>query len=346
VHRDISPQNLFLTLEGTVKVLDFGIAKAEHRKTRTEHGQLKGKLRYMSPEQLGSRAIDRRSDVYSLGIVLAEVLSGELFFRERNPEAALEERERPKDLPPMEPGLDRIVAKATASSVRERYGSAEDFALDLERYLVEKGCLGLERALANEVRLLAPESVSANQEIRAFSRTVVCPSPVHDATPGTSAGSTMQPGAPSTPGRRRRRRIVVGAALLLGSAMLGGALVTALHGDESDTPVRVVQLGGEPRPTEADLASGSRPIGTPPVVAPVTPVDSSEPEPPPPPADEMHGVRAPTTQEEGGSSETDDTPSTNEGRSPARMIRRSAMGASRMRRPREPRIDWAHGMFK
>lgn len=80
VHRDISPQNLFVTYSGQVKLLDFGIAKAADRRTQTEAGQVKGKFAYMSPEQCQGKALDRRSDVFSMGIVLWESLSGARLF--------------------------------------------------------------------------------------------------------------------------------------------------------------------------------------------------------------------------------------------------------------------------
>src|SRR5262245_61887209 len=73
VHRDISPQNMFVTYSGAVKVLDFGIAQAADRLTRTEAGQVKGKFAYMSPEQCLSQPLDRRSDVFALGVVLYEL---------------------------------------------------------------------------------------------------------------------------------------------------------------------------------------------------------------------------------------------------------------------------------
>ncbi|MEQ8891109.1 MAG: serine/threonine-protein kinase, partial [Sandaracinaceae bacterium] len=81
VHRDVSPQNLFVGYDGTVKVLDFGIAKAAGRITRTEAGMLKGKFEYMSPEQARGDALDRRSDVFALGIVLYELSTQHRLFR-------------------------------------------------------------------------------------------------------------------------------------------------------------------------------------------------------------------------------------------------------------------------
>src|ERR1700722_2161460 len=81
VHRDVSPQNLYLTYGGEVKVLDFGIAKATMNSTHTETGVLKGKVRYMAPEQLGSRGVDRRADVFAFGVVLWELLARRALFQ-------------------------------------------------------------------------------------------------------------------------------------------------------------------------------------------------------------------------------------------------------------------------
>ncbi len=81
VHRDVSPQNVFVTYSGQVKVLDFGVAKAANRNTQTEAGQVKGKFAYMSPEQCLGKPLDRRSDIFGLGIVLWELSTGRRLFK-------------------------------------------------------------------------------------------------------------------------------------------------------------------------------------------------------------------------------------------------------------------------
>src|SRR5207245_6800846 len=80
VHRDVSPANVLVSFEGEVKVIDFGIAKAANKATKTQAGILKGKFGYMSPEQVRGLPLDRRSDVFALGVVLYEMLAGERFF--------------------------------------------------------------------------------------------------------------------------------------------------------------------------------------------------------------------------------------------------------------------------
>ena len=78
VHRDVSPQNVYLSWQGDVKILDFGIAKVSHRLRHTEAGVIKGKLQYMSPEQVTGEPLDARSDLFSCGICLFEMLAGEM----------------------------------------------------------------------------------------------------------------------------------------------------------------------------------------------------------------------------------------------------------------------------
>src|ERR1043165_3645421 len=85
VHRDISPQNLVVSFEGVVKLVDFGIAKAELRETRTQSGTIKGKFAYMSPEQCVATNVDRRTDVFALGVIGHELLTGRRLFKKPSP---------------------------------------------------------------------------------------------------------------------------------------------------------------------------------------------------------------------------------------------------------------------
>ncbi len=137
VHRDISPQNIFVTYDGEVKVLDFGIATAADRITKTEAGQLKGKYEYMSPEQCSGRSLDRRSDIFSLGSVLYELSTFRRPFRRANSlltfKAICEENVRPpsaavQDYPPE---LERICLKALSRLPENRYATAADMRRDL-----------------------------------------------------------------------------------------------------------------------------------------------------------------------------------------------------------------------
>jgi serine/threonine protein kinase len=120
VHRDISPQNLFVTYSGSVKLMDFGIARAKGLAHSTRPGSLKGKFSYMSPEQVRGKEIDRRSDVFSLGVVLWESLAGKRLFKGRNDLESLRLVGEAKVVPVSQirpgipPYLDQVVAKALA----------------------------------------------------------------------------------------------------------------------------------------------------------------------------------------------------------------------------------------
>src|SRR6476469_4390234 len=127
VHRDVSPQNVFVTYGGDVKLLDFGVATAAQRLTQTASGELKGKYAYMSPEQCKGEPLDRRSDIFSLGIVFYELTTLRRLFKRSNElqvmRAITEEpiprptRERP-DYPPC---LEQVLMRSLARDREERY---------------------------------------------------------------------------------------------------------------------------------------------------------------------------------------------------------------------------------
>jgi serine/threonine-protein kinase len=129
VHRDVSPQNLFVTYDGTVKVLDFGIAKGTLNVTDTQSGVLKGKVSYMAPEQVNAGAVDRRADIFSAGVVLWELLTGEKLFKGDVMETLHSVMSSPIRPPSslargVSPELDSIVMKALARFPSERFHTA------------------------------------------------------------------------------------------------------------------------------------------------------------------------------------------------------------------------------
>ena len=137
VHRDVSPPNVIVSFDGAVKLIDFGIAKAASRATRTRAGKLKGKFAYMSPEQVQGQQVDRRSDVFSLGIVIYELLTNRRLFHGESQLATLTLVRRAEVAPPstVNPEIplevDRIVLKALARSRDDRYGWATELRADL-----------------------------------------------------------------------------------------------------------------------------------------------------------------------------------------------------------------------
>jgi len=137
VNRDVSPSNVRLSYDGDVKLLDFGIAQALMKFT-SEIGILKGKFSYMSPEQIRGMPLDARTDVFSAGIILHEMLTTEKLFR-GDTEFALMEKVRKAEVPPpsnfnrrVTPELDAITLKALARDVADRYQSAAQLAADLD----------------------------------------------------------------------------------------------------------------------------------------------------------------------------------------------------------------------
>lgn len=142
VHRDVSPHNILISTSGQVKLVDFGVAKAVGRMSgQTRTGQLKGKFGYMSPEQAAGQDIDRRSDVFALGIVLYELTTSRRLFRGENDLETLRlvtsgHIPRPTQLDPSyPPGLERVVLKALERSPDRRYQTAADLELELHDFL-------------------------------------------------------------------------------------------------------------------------------------------------------------------------------------------------------------------
>ncbi|QDE84330.1 serine/threonine protein kinase [Myxococcus xanthus] len=142
IHRDVSPQNILISYEGEVKVIDFGIAKAANRSQKTQAGILKGKFGYMSPEQVRGMPIDRRSDIFAVGVLLYEMLTGEKLFVGESDFSTLEkvrnaEVPLPSEFNPSIPqGLEKVVLKALTREPEDRYQWASDMAEDLMRFLL------------------------------------------------------------------------------------------------------------------------------------------------------------------------------------------------------------------
>jgi len=145
VHRDVSPQNVLISSEGAVKLVDFGIAKAATKSTQTVAGALKGKLLYMSPEQALGQPLDHRSDIFSLGLVLFELLTGERCFQADSELGVLEKVRMGRVAgvrtlnPKVSDGMVAILDRALAKELDRRYGSARLMERDLRALLVKAG---------------------------------------------------------------------------------------------------------------------------------------------------------------------------------------------------------------
>lgn len=173
VHRDVTPHNIFVTYEGQVKVVDFGIAKAAGRASETRQGVIKGKIRYMAPEQALGAPIDRRADIFSVGVMLWEAAAGRRLWDKMDDIAILTrlasgEMPSLRDVRPDVPeALVKMCDRALALEPADRYPTAEAFRSDLEQYLAETG------ALVDARRRLGPAVATLFADKRAEMRVIV-----------------------------------------------------------------------------------------------------------------------------------------------------------------------------
>lgn len=145
VHRDVSPPNILISREGEVKITDFGLAKAASQMESTDPGFVKGKYGYLSPESADGQEVDGRSDIFSLGVILWELLAGRRLFQGDNDLETLQrvKQARIPGLAPLcadlHPELEAIVRRALAGDRDRRYATARDFGTDLNRFLFATG---------------------------------------------------------------------------------------------------------------------------------------------------------------------------------------------------------------
>ena len=145
VHRDICPHNIIVTYEGTVKVMDFGVVKADTERLKTANGMVKGRFTYMSPEHISGGKVDRRSDIFAMGILLYEALARRRFYQDATPQAIAKTLFRRKlsrlseVLPNCDPEIDRICVKALEFSPQQRFQTAKEFADALDRVVQSTG---------------------------------------------------------------------------------------------------------------------------------------------------------------------------------------------------------------
>ena len=204
IHRDISPQNILVSIEGAVKVIDFGLAKAAGRLVTTQSGVVKGKLAYLSSEQARGEDIDHRSDIFSLGTCLYEWLTGErLFLRKNDPETviAVQRAEVPPlraVRPELPSALQNIVRRALQPDPAHRYQTAQEMQDELMAFAFDAGMAVRRRTIIDVYKGLFPED--------APSVSVVVPAEAPRVVPEMPSAAEERESAEWTTLNRGRRR--------------------------------------------------------------------------------------------------------------------------------------------
>jgi len=289
VHRDVSPQNVLVGVDGNTRITDFGVARAASRLSATRAGQLKGKIAYMAPEQaVGDPTVDRRADVFSSGIVLWEVLAARRLFKAENEAATLARviSEAIPSITEVNPELDekvaRVVMRALEREREARYQTCQEFADDLEQAARSAGLLGTAREVAAYVSQVIGQEISQQREaVRAWlARSEPSQAALPDivdlgagAAPlsggqraaGERSGMIAAPlGAPliETGGRSKGPLVIVAAAV--GGFLVVG-LVVLLLGRRDVPPPVVIQAPPEtaaPAQAPAATAAPTPPVAT------------------------------------------------------------------------------------
>ncbi|HWO12517.1 MAG TPA: protein kinase [Polyangiaceae bacterium] len=299
VHRDFSPQNILVGVEGVARLADFGVAKAASRTVRTKTGLVKGKVAYMSPEQARGHKVDRRCDVWAAGVVVWELITGRKLYDHEDDVATLLSvvtEEPPRLASVMQgvpPALDEAVAYALTSDVNNRCPSAEAFRCLLESAWDECGGMASTGELGAFVRQTVGHRLAERRALTARGRTTTSTGAASGSAPRSTApaalpASAAEPARPPEDGTKTAISAAVPAAervsaprstrfgrRSVGIAASASVLALALAGIgvavSSPEPVRVQQLE---RPSATIRAAE-----VPPIVAVAVP--QSEPAPPP-----------------------------------------------------------------
>jgi serine/threonine protein kinase len=259
VHRDVSPSNVLITYGGTVKICDFGIAKAVAAQVRTD-GAIKGKASYMSPEQCRGEPLDRRSDVFAMGILLYELTVGKRLFKGANELEVfrqITERDatRPTTIDADYPlALEEILLKALARDREQRYATAQELQVALETFARDEKLLISSAVLGTWMTQLFPDAQSTIDRDNT-------PTPFRIETP------PVQPAPPSS----ARIRLALGAAALTLAGGIGYAVATR----GSNAPATPAAAAPAPASTAAE------PVATKPAPPPIEPAPAPVASPPP-----------------------------------------------------------------
>lgn len=279
IHRDVSPHNLMITVDGVGKLLDFGVCKVLTEGTRTRTGMLKGKLPYMAPEQIRGESVDPRADVFSMGVVLWEALTGErLFQRDSDYQVwrAITEGDIPSITsrrPDLPREIDAVVARALDRTLQRRYPTIRALAAEVHRAAEHAGGPLDHRELAALVRTVGGERLARRAGISPASGTSRQRHggrrPIGVATDDPAETLSVQLRDESVPiGRRRHRRwprvAIVGMVVASGVAAIATVAANQASHDEIVAPAPLPGTGSPsnaPAPVVGDTTGGDNDPG-------------------------------------------------------------------------------------
>jgi serine/threonine-protein kinase len=275
IHRDVSPQNLIVSFEGNVKVVDFGIAKAEERETATRSGTIKGKFAYMSPEQCAGKALDRRSDLFSVGVVLFEALTLRKLFRRASTLATMravldDPIPRVREFrPECTQAIDAVVARSLERNLASRWATALDFRSALRDALKEAPDASPDQTLSATMRALFADRIAEKSEmlarLRDGSSISVVPAPEVDLEielPSVVFSETVvdAPKRPSMWMWLAGAAAVAVAAVSIGVVFASSSKTEATEERESPPPAPMAEARA-PAPAKVRISVDSRPSG-------------------------------------------------------------------------------------
>ncbi|MEZ4225231.1 MAG: serine/threonine-protein kinase [Polyangiaceae bacterium] len=295
VHRDISPQNVFVLYNGGVRLLDFGIAKAADRSSQTATGEIKGKFQYMSPEQCLCKPLDRRSDIFSLGVVLFELSTNRRLFKRENELMVFKAICEQPLVPPSQvaPGypkaLEAVVVKALARRPEDRYQTAAEMRKDLLAVARELGA-GDEPAehVAQLMRDVFRDRIEEKAEMlrRVSSGSNPTRIPVNNADEGIEVpdvtewvSSKRLSAADPAPPSKTPRRVALGVVLGLATLGVGYVAISQTRSSEAEAArpePSAAPSSAAPAPPARDSVSAG-PTPAPAVPSTVTLTVSSNP---------------------------------------------------------------------
>lgn len=265
VHRDVSPSNVMVGVDGSARVLDFGIAKAAVRISATREGGMKGKLRYLSPEQVADQEVTRRTDIYATAVMLWELLTGEALFTGSN-DAAIMARIMQGVVPPpsrknpnVAPALDEAVLRGLAREPATRFSTARAFACELEAAHPAASAHAVAEWVGEVAGdWLATRSAALARAEAGLASTGAAAPPLEEAEGTTQLATTRRAALAAG----RARTAVVAASVLLGAGTIAAVVIGALG-------------PGAPSTAAADASTGALAQTSPPVDAAPSQSDAS-----------------------------------------------------------------------